>query len=118
MNQKLKKTLKKISCVSGKKNNRYPEFYKKVWLETAKIPVGKVCTYKQIAQKIGLPKTYRAVGNALNKNPFAPIIPCHRVIKSDYTLGGYSCGIKYKIKLLKKEGVRLKKYGKKIKVEI
>mgnify|MGYP001079086765 CR=1 FL=1 len=115
MSSRLKRILKKI-CKDV--SNKYSEFYKKVWLETAKIPIGKVLTYKQLAQRAGFPKAFRAVGNALNKNPFAPVIPCHRVVRSDYTLGGYSSGIKTKIKLLKKEGVRLKKVGKKIKVEI
>jgi O-6-methylguanine DNA methyltransferase len=113
---KLRK-LKKIKEILTKQTNKYPKFYKKVWLETTKIPKGKVLTYKQLAQKIGFPKAYRLVGIALNKNPFAPVVPCHRVIKSDGSIGGYSKGIKQKIFLLKKEGVKIKKIGSKIKVE-
>lgn len=60
-------------------------------------------TYKEVAMAIGLPKAYRAVGNALNKNPFAPKVPCHRVIRSDGTIGGFASGTKKKIELLKRE---------------
>lgn len=84
---------------------KYPEFYQKVWLCVMKIPEGEVRSYKWVAEKIGHPKAYRAVALALKKNPFAPYVPCHRVIKSDGTIGGYSAkgGIKRKIALLKKE---------------
>ncbi len=97
---------------------KYPKFYQKVWLTVMKIPKGEVRSYKWVAKKIGVPDSYRSVGNALNKNPFSPIIPCHRVIKTDNTLGGFSCGLKQKIFLLKKEGVKIIKTGNKIKVEI
>jgi O-6-methylguanine DNA methyltransferase len=88
-----------------KKMSKYPDFYKKVWIACFDIPVGKTITYKQLAEKIGSPKAVRAVGTALAKNPFAPIIPCHRVIRSDGTIGGYSAkgGINKKIKMLKYE---------------
>ena len=71
-----------------------------------KIPKGKVKTYKQVAIGINKPKSVRAVANACGKNPYAPGVPCHRVIRSDGTLGGYSAagGKKAKEKLLKKEG--------------
>ena len=59
------------------------KFQIKVWKEIKKIPKGKVATYKQIARKIGYSKASRAVANACGKNPYAPLIPCHRVIKSD-----------------------------------
>jgi len=74
-----------------------------------KIPKGKVKTYKQVAIGINKPKSYRAVANACGKNPYSPKVPCHRVIKSDGTLGGFSAsgGIKIKKKLLKKEGFLL-----------
>ena len=70
------------------------------------IPQGKVKTYKEVAIGIKMPKSSRAVANACGKNPFAPIVPCHRVIRSDGRLGGFSApgGIKLKRKLLKKEG--------------
>jgi len=85
------------------------KFQVKVWKEIKQIPKGKVATYKQIARKIGYPKASRAVANACGKNPCAPLIPCHRVIKSDFTIGGYSGigGIKTKIKLLKKEKINI-----------
>jgi methylated-DNA-[protein]-cysteine S-methyltransferase len=65
-------------------------FEKKVYQAVMSIPLGEVRTYKWVAKKIGLPKSYRAVGNALNKNPWPIIIPCHRVIASGGGLGGYS----------------------------
>ena len=85
------------------------EFQIKVWKELSKIPKGEVRTYKQIAKSIGKPKSSRAVANACAKNPYAIVIPCHRVIRSDGTVGGYSGegGVKLKKELLKKEGVRL-----------
>ncbi len=81
-------------------------FQKKVWAELCKIPKGKTLTYAQLARKIGRPKAVRAVGNAVGKNPFAPAVPCHRIVRSDGKLGGYSGkgGVATKIKLLKKEG--------------
>ncbi len=85
------------------------DFQIKVWKYLLKIPKGKVKTYKQVAVGIKNPYSARAVGNAVGKNPYAPKIPCHRVIKSDGSLGGYSGkgGIKTKRKLLKKEGITL-----------
>lgn len=71
------------------------------------IPRGRVSTYKIVAQKLNS-KAYRAVGNALNKNKTPILIPCHRVVKSDGEIGGYSRGIKEKIKLLREEGVEVK----------
>ena len=85
------------------------EFQIKVWKELSKIPKGEVRTYKQIAKSIGKPKSSRAVANACAKNTYPIVIPCHRVIRSDGTVGGYSGqgGVKLKKELLKKEGVRL-----------
>jgi len=81
----------------------------KVWNYLKTIPKGKVKTYKQVAIAINNPKSARAVANACAKNPYAPKIPCHRVIRSDGLLGGYSAkgGIKTKKLLLKREGFRL-----------
>lgn len=81
-------------------------FQKKVLRAVCKIPKGEVRSYKWIAQEIGAPGASRAVGNALAKNPFPVEIPCHRVIKSDGSLGGYSAkgGVKEKLELLRKEG--------------
>ena len=85
------------------------KFQLKVWAYVSKIPRGSVKTYSQVAKGIGKPLAVRAVANAIGKNPYAPIIPCHRVIRSDGLLGGYSGkgGIKTKKFLLKKEGIRL-----------
>ena len=85
------------------------KFQIKVWKEIKKIPKGKVNTYKNIAKSIGYPKAFRAVANACGKNPYAPLIPCHRVIKSDFTIGGYSGkgGIIKKKKLLIKEKINI-----------
>ena len=84
-------------------------FQKKVWKEISKIPKGKVRTYKELAKLIGKPKSSRAVANACGRNPYPIKIPCHRVIRSDGSLGGYSGkgGIKTKKNLLKKEGVTI-----------
>ena len=85
------------------------KFQLKVWSYLMKIPRGKVKTYSQVAKAIGKPLAMRAVANAIGKNPYAPKIPCHRVIRSDGSLGGYSGkgGVKTKRFLLKKEGIRL-----------
>ena len=79
-------------------------FQEKVYEEVKKIPKGEVRTYKQIAQAIGNPRAFRAVGNALNKNPDLKTIPCHRVVRSDGSIGGYRGGVKQKRALLQKEG--------------
>ena len=85
------------------------KFQLKVWSYLRKIPRGSVKTYSQVANGIGKPLAVRAVANAIGKNPYPPKIPCHRVIRSDGSLGGYSGkgGIKSKEILLKKEGITL-----------
>ena len=85
------------------------KFQLKVWSYLKEIPKGSVVTYSQVAKSIGKPFAVRAVANAIGKNPYAPKIPCHRVIRSDGSLGGYSGkgGVKRKKFLLKKEGVSL-----------
>ena len=82
------------------------KFQVKVWNYLKTIPKGRVKTYKEVAIGVNKPKSARAVANACAKNPYAPKIPCHRVISSNGTLGGFSGigGIKAKKKLLKKEG--------------
>lgn len=95
---------------TDKSNRELPlrsQFMKNVLLETCKIPHGKVKTYKTIAKKLDS-QAYRAVGTALAKNPFPLIIPCHRVVKSDYSIGKYGGGSEMKKKLLKNEGVKIK----------
>ena len=86
------------------------KFQLKVWAYLKKIPRGRVKTYAQVAKAIGKPHhAVRAVANAIGKNPYAPKIPCHRVIRSDGSLGGYSGkgGVKTKRFLLQKEGITL-----------
>ncbi len=83
------------------------KFEEKVYLLTKKIPRGKVATYKKIAERVGNPRSYRAVGNALNKNPHLVKVPCHRVVKSTGLIGGYALGAERKRKLLEKEGVEV-----------
>ncbi len=84
------------------------DFQIKVWNEIKKIPKGSVRTYKEIAIAINHPKSYRAVANACKKNPYPIVIPCHRVIKSNGSVGGYfgKEKISEKIKLLKDEGYK------------
>ena len=83
------------------------KFQLKVWNYLKTIQKGTVKTYKQVAIAIKSPKSARAVANACGKNPYAPKIPCHRVIRSDRGLGGYSGrgGIKTKLRLLRSEKV-------------
>ena len=85
------------------------KFQLKVWKYLQSIPKGELRTYSQVAIAIKKPKAVRAVANAIGKNPYAPKIPCHRVIRSDGSLGGYSGkgGINTKRKLLKLEGILL-----------
>ena len=80
-------------------------FEQKVLSTIKLIPTGKVSTYREVARAIGRAGSARAVGNALNKNPDAPRVPCHRIVKSNGELGGYAGGEKRKIALLAKEGV-------------
>jgi len=79
-------------------------FQQKVYAFVKKIPKGQMQTYQQVAIGIGKPRAARAVGSALNKNPFAPTVPCHRVIRSDGSIGGFAWGGNKKLQLLKREG--------------
>ena len=83
------------------------KFQVKVWRYLEKIPVGNIKTYSEVAKAIGKPLAVRAVANAIAKNPYPTQIPCHRIIRSNGSLGGYSAkgGLKTKKKLLKKEGI-------------
>ena len=85
-------------------------FATKVYRVVSKIPKGKVMTYQEVATFAGNKKAYRAVGRILNNNPDIKKIPCHRVIRSDFKLGGYAYGgTKAKRKILKSEGVNISK---------
>ena len=96
-------------------------FNQRVWNVCKRIPEGKVSTYKEIAKALNT-KAYRAVGNALNRNPHGAwglvggkscrrrrcLVPCHRVVNSDGKVGGFASGTKKKIEILKKEGIEIK----------
>jgi methylated-DNA-[protein]-cysteine S-methyltransferase len=82
------------------------EFQKGVLTLTSMIPRGKVSTYGRLTEKLGRPKAARAVGTALATNPFPLVIPCHRVIRSDGSLGGYGGGLEIKKALLSMEGIQ------------
>lgn len=83
-------------------------FAEKVYSATRRIPRGRVATYKAVARAAANPRAFRAVGNALNKNPYAPKVPCHRVVKSSGALGGFASGCAKKAKMLRVEGVKIK----------
>lgn len=87
------------------KTSDLTEFEKEVYRTVAMIPKGSVRSYKWVAERIGRPHSYRAVGNALNKNRHPSIVPCHRVIKSDGAIGGYAMGAALKRRILHREGV-------------
>ena len=78
-------------------------FEQKVWLALNEAPYGETRAYKWVAERIGSPKALRAVGQALKKNPLPIILPCHRVIASDGSIGGFSCGVEIKRWLLRHE---------------
>ena len=79
-------------------------FQRAVWRATAQVPYGRVRSYQWIAAKLGAPRSARAVGNALGANPVPLLIPCHRIVAGDASLGGFSCGLPWKRRLLKLEG--------------
>jgi methylated-DNA-[protein]-cysteine S-methyltransferase len=79
-------------------------FQRRVLRQTMRIPYGRTSSYGEIAARVGRPNAQRAVGNAVGANPIPIVIPCHRVIASDGSLGGYGGGLSYKKKLLKLEG--------------
>lgn len=111
--------MKRISSLKKSPTpKKFPAFYVRVWKAMDRIPRGNVATYQSLARAVGTPKAVRAIGNACNKNPNAPQTPCHRVIASDGSLGGYAFGLPKKIAMLKREGVKiengkidLEKYG-------
>lgn len=82
-------------------------FAEQVYKCCALIPKGRVSTYHNIATAMGKPRASRAVGNALNKNPYAPKVPCHRVVRSNGEVGGFTRGSSAKEKILIKEGIKI-----------
>jgi len=93
-------------------NSYLTTFQKKVLELTKKIPKGKVATYGLLAKMLGDVYLSRAVGNALNKNPFPIVVPCHRVVRSDGFVGGFAKGTEAKVKLLKEEKVMINSKNK------
>ena len=81
-------------------------FQQAVWKELERIPYGVATTYRTIAQAIGNPKAVRAVGTAVGSNPMSIVVPCHRVLATDGTLGGYAGGLESKQVLLSRESIR------------
>ncbi len=86
----------------------YTAFQKKVWNETFRIPCGKVISYLQLSKRVKASKAARSVGTCMARNPFPLIIPCHRVVRSDGTLGGYYGGLEMKKAILSQEGIKFK----------
>ncbi|MBU0979875.1 MAG: MGMT family protein [Nanoarchaeota archaeon] len=82
------------------------EFQERVYEVSRKIPAGRVSTYKAIADALGV-KAYRAVGMAMKSNPYWPDVPCHRIVASDGSLGGFAKGVAEKKRLLEAEGVEI-----------
>ena len=79
------------------------EFQRRVYLALLDVPKGSIITYGELALKVGC-KSPRAIDNALHKNPFAPLVPCHRVIRANGEIGGYAFGQQEKLRLLREEG--------------
>ncbi len=90
-------------------------FHEQVWAIVSRIPAGRVTTYGQIAVVLDTPNAARAVGHAMNRNPFAPTVPCHRVVGADGSLTGYAGGLPMKERLLREEGVEVE--GRRVDVE-
>jgi len=86
----------------------YSPFARRVWKVTSTIPTGQTRTYQWVARQTGNPRAARAVGRVLAKNPLPVVIPCHRVIRKDGSLGGYTLGKRKKEVLLKQEALKLK----------
>ncbi len=79
------------------------EFYRRVWAKTREIPYGETRSYGWIADEVGCPAGPRAVGQAMAANPVPIIVPCHRVVRADGALGGFSSGLRWKVRLLEME---------------
>jgi methylated-DNA-[protein]-cysteine S-methyltransferase len=95
----------KSAILIGKLDSKMT-FNQKVWAICARVPKGHVTTYADIAAALGT-RAYRAVGNALNRNPYAPAVPCHRVVGSTGALTGFALGIDKKRRMLRDEGVEV-----------
>ncbi len=80
----------------------------KVYKKLLEVPKGKITTYGELSKAVGIKNGQRFIGNVMNKNPYPTIIPCHRVVKSDGSIGGYAYGEKVKSKMLTQEGIKIK----------
>ena len=96
-----------LNLLAQIKQTKISLFDKLCYQALLQIPVGKVLSYKDLACLIGKPKSARAVGGAMNRNPFAPQVPCHRVVNHDGNIGGFADGLAEKIKRLQQEGVEV-----------
>lgn len=83
------------------------DFQRRVWKQLCEIPYGTTITYRVLAERVGAPKGFQAVGQANGRNPLPILIPCHRVVAANGTLGGYSGGLERKQLLLRVEGVKV-----------
>jgi methylated-DNA-[protein]-cysteine S-methyltransferase len=83
------------------------DFSTKIFAELMKVPAGRLTTYGRLAEQAGYPQAARAVGNTLNKNEHPVVVPCHRVVRSDGSVGGYAFGVEKKIELLRAEGIEI-----------
>jgi methylated-DNA-[protein]-cysteine S-methyltransferase len=88
------------------------DFTKRVLEETRKIPYGKIASYGMIAGRLGYPNAARAVGQALKRNPIPVVIPCHRIVRGDGSLGGFDMGLDTKVRLLSIEGLHVRELQK------
>ncbi len=79
-----------------------------VYKKLVDVPKGKITTYGDLAKAVGLKNGQRLIGRIMNKNPYPGIVPCHRVVKSDKSVGGYAYGVKIKTNMLTKEGIKIK----------
>jgi len=81
----------------------------KVYKKLLDVPSGKITTYGELAKAVGLKNGQRKIGQIMKNNPLPVVIPCHRVVKSDGTIGGYAFGVEIKVNMLSKEGVKISK---------
>ena len=103
----MKKATKPPRGVDQKAWAELSTFAQAVYRAICRIPRGQTRSYRWVASQIGRPKAARAVGNALNKNPFAPKVPCHRIIRTNGMIGGYAGGTEEKRSILIKEGAKI-----------
>ncbi len=95
-------------------DGHYERLEELVYRLVSSIPEGKISTYKDIAVAVGMPKASRLIGKILNRNPNPIVVPCHRVVRSNGSIGGYRFGTKMKAELLKKEGIVINESNMKI----